>query len=143
MLYDFAGTTVRDCFIRAVLVVTLGVVGGGCGESDDADIEFTSCGAYPGGLPPNFSHSECGISICGAFYEYECDEAAKEWRVSSVQDCICGTGPICNPVTQAGCASGEKCGSLVLTESPFLSQVACVPDGARGDGESCTGPKGT
>ncbi len=44
----------------------------------------------------------------------------------------------CNPVTQAGCATGEKCGQLVESEDPFLARTACVPDGSVTTGGACT-----
>ncbi len=53
--------------------------------------------------------------------------------------------PVCNPVTQAGCASGEKCGELILVADDretlnideFLAQIACVPDGTVTEGMAC------
>lgn len=44
----------------------------------------------------------------------------------------------CNPATQAGCATGEKCAQLTEQEEPYLGRVACVPDGAITEGGECT-----
>jgi len=49
-----------------------------------------------------------------------------------------GTGLACNPVTQQGCADGEKCSWLVVQEDPFLGRTDCVPDGTVAVGEACT-----
>lgn len=50
----------------------------------------------------------------------------------------------CNPVTQAGCAAGEKCAELIVvaddpdtSANEFLAQIACVPEGSASAGESC------
>ena len=44
----------------------------------------------------------------------------------------------CNPVTQDGCADGEKCSWLVVQEDPFLGRTDCVPDGTVATGDECT-----
>jgi hypothetical protein len=45
----------------------------------------------------------------------------------------------CNPVTQRGCAEGDKCSWLVVQEDPnFLGRTACVPDGTVELGGACT-----
>ncbi|HEU5060990.1 MAG TPA: hypothetical protein VFU21_30880, partial [Kofleriaceae bacterium] len=44
----------------------------------------------------------------------------------------------CNPVTQEGCADGEKCSWLVVQEDPFLGRTDCVPDGTVAVGDACT-----
>ncbi|MCP4446283.1 MAG: hypothetical protein GY811_13200 [Myxococcales bacterium] len=45
----------------------------------------------------------------------------------------------CNPVTQAGCETGEKCAQLVESAEPFLARTTCVPgDGEVGEGNACT-----
>jgi hypothetical protein len=49
-----------------------------------------------------------------------------------------GGGDECNPVTQAGCAGGEKCAQLVESNDPFLARTACVPEGGLLVGEDCT-----
>ena len=43
----------------------------------------------------------------------------------------------CNPVTQEGCADGEKCSWLVVSEDPFLGRTDCVPDGTVEVGGTC------
>ena len=43
----------------------------------------------------------------------------------------------CNPVTQDGCADGEKCSWLVVQEDPFLGRTDCVPDGTGATGDAC------
>ena len=46
---------------------------------------------------------------------------------------------LCDPLAQAGCASGEKCATRTLQAVPSeLSDVACVPDGTVAVGDSCT-----
>lgn len=38
----------------------------------------------------------------------------------------------CNPVTQTGCETGEKCGELIIRNEEggvFLAQIACIPEG--------------
>ena len=49
-----------------------------------------------------------------------------------------GTSAACNPVTQQGCADGEKCSWLVVQEDPFLGRTDCVPDGTVALGGACT-----
>ncbi len=140
ILRNVVATSEQGCFARVLLIVTLSVVGVGCGESD-----VERCGERPTGpaYPADSSYSECGISVCGGFYEYICHPGDTSWA-TYVQDCNCGPqtpqppSMVCNPVTQAGCSFGEKCASLVLTESPWLSQVACVPDGAETAGQPCS-----
>src|SRR5688500_6936904 len=45
----------------------------------------------------------------------------------------------CNPVTQQGCAEGEKCSWIVAQVAPtFLGQTACVRDGNVPLGGACT-----
>jgi hypothetical protein len=53
----------------------------------------------------------------------------------------------CNPVTQQGCADGEKCSWIVAQVTPsFLGQTACVRDGNVDVGGACSDsciPKGS
>jgi hypothetical protein len=56
-------------------------------------------------------------------------------------------GDVCNPLTQTGCASGEKCTWIIDMAPPnFSGHVGCAPDGAMQTGGSCTrnppGPTG-
>jgi hypothetical protein len=44
-------------------------------------------------------------------------------------------GSVCNPVTQDGCDTGEKCTWQDVTDT--LGRIACVPDGMVAIGESC------
>jgi hypothetical protein len=54
-----------------------------------------------------------------------------------------GVSGLCNPVTQQGCAGGEKCSWLVVQEDPFLGRTDCVPDGTVAIGDACVeGPPG-
>ena len=46
--------------------------------------------------------------------------------------------PACNPITQQGCAAGEKCASKVESAMPLLSRTACVPNGSVPPGGMCT-----
>ena len=55
------------------------------------------------------------------------------------------SGPVgaCNPITQAGCAAGQKCTWLTVQEEPFLGRTDCVPDGDVEIGGACVeGPPG-
>jgi hypothetical protein len=46
---------------------------------------------------------------------------------------------ICNPLTQAGCMTGEKCTWLLDALMPqYVGHVGCAPDGTAQQGESCT-----
>lgn len=45
---------------------------------------------------------------------------------------------VCNPVTQQGCESGEKCASLIESADPVLVRTACVPNGTVEVGGACT-----
>lgn len=53
---------------------------------------------------------------------------------------------VCNPVTQQGCESGEKCASLIESVDPVLVRTACVENGTVPVGGACTvgdpGPTG-
>ncbi len=45
---------------------------------------------------------------------------------------------VCNPLTQAGCATGEKCTWLLDALMPqYVGHVGCAPDGTAAAGESC------
>ena len=52
----------------------------------------------------------------------------------------------CNPVTQQGCAEGEKCAALTESETPLLRRTACVPNGTVPPNGTCSfgeaGPSG-
>jgi hypothetical protein len=50
----------------------------------------------------------------------------------------------CNPLTQSGCAAGEKCTWLLDAVVPqYIGHIGCAPMGARDVGESCMyGPPG-
>src|SRR5262244_3631108 len=44
----------------------------------------------------------------------------------------------CNPLTQAGCAAGEKCTWLLDALMPqYVGHIGCVPDGTANVGEAC------
>jgi len=48
------------------------------------------------------------------------------------------TNMTCNPLTQAGCAAGEKCTWLLDALMPsYVGHVGCAPDGTANTGESC------
>lgn len=47
-------------------------------------------------------------------------------------------GSSCNPVSQTGCAFGQKCAVIVDQLSPFIGHVGCAADGADAIGEACT-----
>src|SRR5690349_13662761 len=54
-------------------------------------------------------------------------------------DAMPGGGEACNPVTQQGCAEGEKCSWIVAQVTPtFLGQTACVRDGNVDLGGACS-----
>ncbi len=45
---------------------------------------------------------------------------------------------LCNPLTQAGCAAGDKCTWLVNAFTPaYLGHIGCAPDGTANVGEAC------
>jgi len=46
-------------------------------------------------------------------------------------------GSSCNPVTQLGCAPGEKCAFILDSVDPTLGHVGCAPDGTADIGEAC------
>lgn len=48
-------------------------------------------------------------------------------------------GPmVCNPLTQAGCATGEKCTWLLDALMPqYVGHVGCAPNGTKAAGEAC------
>jgi hypothetical protein len=50
------------------------------------------------------------------------------------------TGPMtCNPLTQAGCAAGEKCTWLIDATMPqYVGHIGCAPDGAVAVDGACT-----
>jgi hypothetical protein len=53
----------------------------------------------------------------------------------------------CNPVTQTGCAAGERCTDVTLQDMPQrVTSIQCVPDGTVDIGGACTlgtpGPSG-
>ncbi len=47
-------------------------------------------------------------------------------------------GGVCNPLTQAGCSSGEKCTWVIDTLTPqYSGRVACAPSGTAQLGDAC------
>ena len=45
---------------------------------------------------------------------------------------------VCNPLTQAGCAAGEKCTWLLDALMPqYVGHIGCAPDGTGNVGDSC------
>lgn len=45
---------------------------------------------------------------------------------------------VCNPLTQAGCATGEKCTWLMDAMMPqYVGHIGCAPDGTANVGDSC------
>ena len=45
---------------------------------------------------------------------------------------------VCNPLTQAGCAAGEKCTWLLDALMPqYVGHIGCAPDGTGNSGDSC------
>lgn len=44
----------------------------------------------------------------------------------------------CNPLTQAGCAVGEKCGWIKDQDDPPLGHIGCTPDGTVAIGCACS-----
>jgi hypothetical protein len=45
---------------------------------------------------------------------------------------------VCNPLTQAGCATGEKCTWLMDAMMPqYVGHIGCAPDGTANAGDSC------
>lgn len=56
-----------------------------------------------------------------------------------------GGGPgVCNPLTQTGCNTGEKCTWIVDQDTPTeIGHIGCTPDGTVAVGAACTvGPAG-
>lgn len=52
-------------------------------------------------------------------------------------------GTVCNPLTQAGCGSGEKCTWINDQDNPPIGHIGCAPDGVTSIGAACTeGPAG-
>jgi hypothetical protein len=53
------------------------------------------------------------------------------------------SGPdVCNPLTQTGCNSGEKCTWINDQDDPPIGHVGCAPEAAapKAIGEKCTAP---
>ena len=56
-----------------------------------------------------------------------------------------GSGSICNPLTQTGCSTGEKCTWINDQDNPPIGHVGCAPEGGVGGtpialGGACTDP---
>src|SRR5688572_25664461 len=49
------------------------------------------------------------------------------------------SGP-CNPLTQNGCTSGEKCTWINDQDNPPIGHIGCAPNGAIAIGGTCTDP---
>jgi hypothetical protein len=49
-----------------------------------------------------------------------------------------GPPPVCNPLMQAGCATGQKCTWLVDALMPqYVGHLGCAPDGTGNAGDAC------
>jgi hypothetical protein len=51
-----------------------------------------------------------------------------------------GPSGACNPVSQMGCAAGQKCGFVLLDPATGASGAACIADGTQALGAECTRP---
>jgi hypothetical protein len=83
--------------------------------------------------------SECGDGVLDADGGEACEPGAvacaenRECR----DDCSCATGT-CNPLTQEGCAPGNKCTWIQVADSPEpLGQIGCVAAGTVAAGGAC------
>jgi hypothetical protein len=47
-------------------------------------------------------------------------------------------GDVCNPVSQTGCAAGEKCAFIIDDLDLGAGHVGCAPDGTQARGAECT-----
>ena len=46
-------------------------------------------------------------------------------------------GGVCNPLTQAGCAAGEKCSWIIDDATADIGHIGCAPDGTVAVGGAC------
>src|SRR5262245_34018009 len=67
-----------------------------------------------------------------AFCDFDASAIDDECDAESPASCEC------NPLTQAGCAPGFKCATLVEYDQPFLARTTCVPDGTVPPGGACS-----
>lgn len=67
-----------------------------------------------------------------------CDGGGKK-PVTLVDGSVDSAPATCNPLTQTGCAAGEKCANRTLQGPPNeINEIACVPDGTVGQDMPCT-----
>jgi hypothetical protein len=83
-----------------------------------------------------------GLAACGSYSGGDDDD-------DDICYCIRDSGPNadtspnepdCNPVSQTGCARGEKCAVRLVDPGTGAGNLACVPDGALALGEVCPEP---
>ena len=67
-----------------------------------------------------------------------CDEAPPRGYCYCVGDAQFDALPVCNPLSNAGCATGEKCAWIIDATMPqYLGHTGCVPDGMAPIGAAC------
>ncbi len=93
--------------------------------------------------------STCGDSVLDAGGGEACDPGgvACTGAAGCTSECACATttttttlpAGACNPLTQSGCASGNKCTWIQVADSPeTLGRVGCVANGTVAAGGTCT-----
>jgi len=78
-------------------------------------------------------------TLCAAFVACGGDDGGNGFVFTDAGPTVDGGGgATCNPVSQQGCAEGEKCASVTVSESPLIIQTLCVQDGTVAEGGECT-----
>ncbi|HEY5924937.1 MAG TPA: hypothetical protein VIV11_24820 [Kofleriaceae bacterium] len=67
-----------------------------------------------------------------------CGGGSDSKKVMVIDTAMVDTPMTCNPLTQAGCAAGEKCTWLLDALMPqYVGHIGCAPDGTGAAGDSC------
>ena len=67
-----------------------------------------------------------------------CGGGGDSKKVMVIDTATVDTPTVCNPLTQAGCAAGEKCTWLLDALMPqYVGHIGCAPDGTGNAGDAC------
>ena len=69
-----------------------------------------------------------------------CGGGSDSKKINIVDSSVDGTGPMtCNPLTQAGCNTGEKCTWIIDATTPmYVGHIGCEAAGTAAIGQACT-----
>jgi hypothetical protein len=123
---------VRACNVFAFATVAALAACGDASAVDAAPVRIDDAAVC--GARPDWCDEDCANVACGDPSIVRCECHTGIWSE-------CPVGANCNPISQTGCADGQKC-AYILCEpgSYYVYRVGCSADGDAGVGAACTEP---